>query len=51
MVLLFLFSLTDYGEIKSHCVWGGGKKCNKQFTHLFLINYREIILTCSKASA
>ena len=36
---------------KAHCVWGGGwgKKCNKQFIRLFLIDYGEIIHACSKA--
>ena len=28
---------------------GWGKKCNKQFIRLFLINYREIIHACPKA--
>ena len=38
---------------KTHCVWGGGwgKKCNKQFICLFLIDNREIIYACSKAIA
>ena len=34
---------------KKHCLWGGGKICNKQFIHLFLIDYGEIIHACSKA--
>ena len=40
---------------KTHSVWGGGgmagggKKCNKQFICVFLIDYGEIIHSCSKA--
>ena len=36
---------------KTHCVWGGGKKCNKQFIRLFLIDYGEVIHACSKVFA
>ena len=39
---------------ETHCVWGGdgdgGLKYKKQFIHLFLIDYEEIIQACSKAS-
>ena len=36
---------------KTRCLWdvGGGKKCNKQFSRFFLIDYGELIHTCSKA--
>ena len=42
---------------KTHCVevgvgvlcGGGGKKCNRKFICLFLIDYGEIIHACSKA--